>query len=33
MNVIPHRGFVKQLLDWETKVHGVTLTDFSELNY
>ncbi|KAK2537537.1 serine/threonine/tyrosine-interacting-like protein 1 [Columba livia] len=33
MNVIPHRGFVKQLLDWETKVYGVTLTDFSELNY
>nr|XP_021142706.1 serine/threonine/tyrosine-interacting-like protein 1 isoform X2 [Columba livia] len=33
MNMIPHRGFVKQLLDWETKVYGVTLTDFSELNY
>ncbi|KFP79781.1 Serine/threonine/tyrosine-interacting-like 1, partial [Acanthisitta chloris] len=29
----PHRGFVKQLSDWETEIFGTTITDISEPNY
>ncbi|KFZ46640.1 Serine/threonine/tyrosine-interacting-like 1, partial [Antrostomus carolinensis] len=32
-NMRPHRGFVKQLSDWETQIHGTTITDISEPNY
>ncbi|NXN75341.1 STYL1 protein, partial [Himantopus himantopus] len=32
-NMRPHRGFVKQLSDWETKIYGTTITDVSEPNY
>ncbi|NXQ79759.1 STYL1 protein, partial [Nyctibius grandis] len=32
-NMRPHRGFVKQLSDWETKIYGATITDISEPNY
>ncbi|NXN32770.1 STYL1 protein, partial [Nycticryphes semicollaris] len=32
-NMRPHRGFVKQLSDWETKIYGSTITDVSEPNY
>uniref|UniRef100_A0A672TFP2 Tyrosine-protein phosphatase domain-containing protein n=1 Tax=Strigops habroptila TaxID=2489341 RepID=A0A672TFP2_STRHB len=32
-NMRPHQGFVKQLLDWETKIYRTTVTDISELNY
>ncbi|NXJ62475.1 STYL1 protein, partial [Rostratula benghalensis] len=32
-NMRPHRGFVKQLSDWETKIYGSTITDISEPNY
>lgn len=32
-NVRPHRGFVKQLSDWETQIYGTTITDVSEPNY
>ncbi|XP_065550611.1 serine/threonine/tyrosine-interacting-like protein 1 isoform X2 [Lathamus discolor] len=30
-NMRPHQGFVKQLLDWETKLYKTTVTDISEL--
>ncbi|NXE05236.1 STYL1 protein, partial [Lophotis ruficrista] len=33
MNMRPHRGFVKQLSDWETQIYGTTITDVSEPNY
>ncbi|XP_074969559.1 serine/threonine/tyrosine-interacting-like protein 1 isoform X2 [Phalacrocorax aristotelis] len=33
MNMRPHRGFVKQLSDWETRIYGTTITDISEPNY
>ncbi|NXC77891.1 STYL1 protein, partial [Anhinga anhinga] len=33
MNARPHRGFVKQLSDWETQIYGTTITDISEPNY
>ncbi|NXK48776.1 STYL1 protein, partial [Chauna torquata] len=33
MNMRPHRGFVKQLSDWETQIYGTTITDISEPNY
>uniref|UniRef100_A0A8C4UQI0 Rhodanese domain-containing protein n=1 Tax=Falco tinnunculus TaxID=100819 RepID=A0A8C4UQI0_FALTI len=32
-NMRPHRGFVKQLSDWETQIYGTTITDISEPNY
>ncbi|NXL60292.1 STYL1 protein, partial [Chordeiles acutipennis] len=32
-NMRPHRGFVKQLSDWETKIYKTTITDISEPNY
>ncbi|OXB64733.1 hypothetical protein ASZ78_016260 [Callipepla squamata] len=32
-NMRPHRGFVKQLSDWETQLYGTTITDMSEPNY
>uniref|UniRef100_A0A8C3J3W1 Tyrosine-protein phosphatase domain-containing protein n=1 Tax=Calidris pygmaea TaxID=425635 RepID=A0A8C3J3W1_9CHAR len=32
-NMRPHRGFVKQLSDWETKIYRSTITDTSEPNY
>ncbi|NXK16759.1 STYL1 protein, partial [Arenaria interpres] len=32
-NMRPHRGFVKQLSDWETKIYRSTITDVSEPNY
>ncbi|XP_052660796.1 serine/threonine/tyrosine-interacting-like protein 1 isoform X2 [Harpia harpyja] len=32
-NMRPHRGFVKQLSDWETQIYGATITDISEPNY
>ncbi|KAM9370668.1 serine/threonine/tyrosine-interacting-like protein 1 [Phaethornis superciliosus] len=32
-NMRPHRGFVKQLSDWETKIYGNTITDISEPHY
>ncbi|KFM01561.1 Serine/threonine/tyrosine-interacting-like 1, partial [Aptenodytes forsteri] len=32
-NMRPHRGFVKQLSDWETQIYGTTITDVSEPNY
>ncbi|NWX48184.1 STYL1 protein, partial [Steatornis caripensis] len=32
-NMRPHRGFVKQLSDWETRIYGTTITDVSEPNY
>ncbi|NXJ11769.1 STYL1 protein, partial [Odontophorus gujanensis] len=32
-NMRPHRGFVKQLSDWETQLYGTTITDVSEPNY
>ncbi|KFU97142.1 Serine/threonine/tyrosine-interacting-like 1, partial [Pterocles gutturalis] len=32
-NMRPHRGFVKQLSDWETRIYRTTLTDTSEPNY
>ncbi|NWW50334.1 STYL1 protein, partial [Pedionomus torquatus] len=32
-NMRPHRGFVKQLSDWETKIYRSTITDISEPNY
>ncbi|XP_052544398.1 serine/threonine/tyrosine-interacting-like protein 1 [Tympanuchus pallidicinctus] len=32
-NVRPHRGFVKQLSDWEAQIYGTTITDVSEPNY
>lgn len=32
-NMRPHRGFVKQLSDWETKIYGTMITDISEPNY
>ncbi|KAM6315535.1 serine/threonine/tyrosine-interacting-like protein 1 [Podargus strigoides] len=32
-NMRPHRGFVKQLSDWETKIYRTTITDVSEPNY
>ncbi|NXW21255.1 STYL1 protein, partial [Circaetus pectoralis] len=32
-NMRPHRGFVKQLSDWETQIYGATITDVSEPNY
>ncbi|XP_071620932.1 serine/threonine/tyrosine-interacting-like protein 1 isoform X1 [Heliangelus exortis] len=32
-NMRPHRGFVKQLSEWETKIHGTTITDISEPHY
>ncbi|XP_057271478.1 serine/threonine/tyrosine-interacting-like protein 1 [Pezoporus wallicus] len=32
-NMRPHQGFVKQLLDWETKMYKTTVTDISELDY
>ncbi|NXG70819.1 STYL1 protein, partial [Baryphthengus martii] len=32
-NMRPHRGFVKLLSDWETKIYGTTITDISEPNY
>ncbi|XP_021271058.1 serine/threonine/tyrosine-interacting-like protein 1 isoform X2 [Numida meleagris] len=32
-NMRPHRGFVKQLSDWETQLYGTTVTDVSEPNY
>ncbi|XP_042647589.1 serine/threonine/tyrosine-interacting-like protein 1 isoform X4 [Tyto alba] len=33
MNMRPHRGFVKQLSDWEAQIYGTTITDISEPNY
>ncbi|NXJ82053.1 STYL1 protein, partial [Trogon melanurus] len=33
MNMRPHRGFVKQLSDWETRIYETTITDISEPNY
>ncbi|NXW59693.1 STYL1 protein, partial [Eurystomus gularis] len=33
MNVRPHRGFVKQLSDWETRIYRTMITDISEPNY
>ncbi|NXO03998.1 STYL1 protein, partial [Rhinopomastus cyanomelas] len=33
MNMRPHRGFVKQLSDWETQIYGAPITDVSEPNY
>ncbi|NXI99076.1 STYL1 protein, partial [Psophia crepitans] len=32
-NARPHRGFVKQLSDWEAQIYGSTITDISEPNY
>ncbi|NXG58936.1 STYL1 protein, partial [Hemiprocne comata] len=32
-NMRPHRGFVKQLSDWETQIYGATITDISEPHY
>ncbi|KFQ57909.1 Serine/threonine/tyrosine-interacting-like 1, partial [Pelecanus crispus] len=32
-NMRPHRGFVKQLSDWETQIYRTTITDVSEPNY
>ncbi|NXF29667.1 STYL1 protein, partial [Nyctibius bracteatus] len=32
-NMRPHRGFVKQLSDWETQIYKATITDISEPNY
>ncbi|NXF45551.1 STYL1 protein, partial [Oceanites oceanicus] len=32
-NMRPHRGFVKQLSDWETQIYGTPITDVSEPNY
>ncbi|NXJ90304.1 STYL1 protein, partial [Corythaixoides concolor] len=32
-NMRPHRGFVKQLSAWETRIYGTTITDVSEPNY
>ncbi|NWI22859.1 STYL1 protein, partial [Sula dactylatra] len=32
-NMRPHRGFVKQLSDWETQIYGTTITDIAEPNY
>ncbi|KFQ88941.1 Serine/threonine/tyrosine-interacting-like 1, partial [Phoenicopterus ruber ruber] len=32
-NMRPHRGFVKQLSDWETRIYGTTVTDVSEPDY
>ncbi|XP_013045465.3 serine/threonine/tyrosine-interacting-like protein 1 isoform X1 [Anser cygnoides] len=32
-NMRPHRGFVKQLSDWEARIYGTTITDISEPNY
>ncbi|NWZ20997.1 STYL1 protein, partial [Asarcornis scutulata] len=32
-NMRPHRGFVKQLSDWEAQIYGTTITDVSEPNY
>uniref|UniRef100_A0A8B9VHI0 Tyrosine-protein phosphatase domain-containing protein n=1 Tax=Anas zonorhyncha TaxID=75864 RepID=A0A8B9VHI0_9AVES len=32
-NMRPHRGFVKQLSDWEAQIYGTTITDISEPNY
>ncbi|KFU95883.1 Serine/threonine/tyrosine-interacting-like 1, partial [Chaetura pelagica] len=32
-NMRPHRGFVKQLSDWETRIYGTTITDISEPRY
>ncbi|XP_051491903.1 serine/threonine/tyrosine-interacting-like protein 1 isoform X1 [Apus apus] len=32
-NMRPHRGFVKQLSDWETRIYGTTMTDISEPRY
>ncbi|KAM9525555.1 serine/threonine/tyrosine-interacting-like protein 1 isoform 3-T3 [Guaruba guarouba] len=32
-NMRPHQGFVKQLLDWETKIYRTPVTDISELDY
>ncbi|NXP48353.1 STYL1 protein, partial [Heliornis fulica] len=29
----PHRGFVKQLSDWETHIYRTTITDISEPHY
>ncbi|XP_064324225.1 serine/threonine/tyrosine-interacting-like protein 1 isoform X2 [Phalacrocorax carbo] len=33
MNMRPHRGFVKQLSDWETRIYSTTITDISEPSY
>ncbi|KAM9257382.1 LOW QUALITY PROTEIN: serine/threonine/tyrosine-interacting-like protein 1 [Cariama cristata] len=32
-NMRPHRGFVKQLSDWEIQIYGSATTDISEPNY
>ncbi|XP_009957957.1 PREDICTED: serine/threonine/tyrosine-interacting-like protein 1, partial [Leptosomus discolor] len=32
-NMRPHRGFVKQLSDWEARIYGTRITDISEPNY
>uniref|UniRef100_A0A8B9GNQ9 Rhodanese domain-containing protein n=1 Tax=Amazona collaria TaxID=241587 RepID=A0A8B9GNQ9_9PSIT len=32
-NTRPHQGFVKQLLEWETKIYRTKVTDISELDY
>ncbi|NWX14888.1 STYL1 protein, partial [Aegotheles bennettii] len=32
-NMRPHRGFVKQLADWETQIYRITITDISEPHY
>ncbi|KFQ43783.1 Serine/threonine/tyrosine-interacting-like 1, partial [Nestor notabilis] len=32
-NMRPHQGFVKQLLEWETRIYSTTVTDISELSY
>ncbi|NXH13129.1 STYL1 protein, partial [Bucco capensis] len=32
-NMRPHRGFVKQLSDWEAQIYRSTVTDISEPNY
>ncbi|NXV83352.1 STYL1 protein, partial [Atlantisia rogersi] len=29
----PHRGFVKQLSDWESRLYGIPITDISEPHY
>ncbi|NXD82871.1 STYL1 protein, partial [Halcyon senegalensis] len=33
MNMRPHRGFVKQLSAWETRIYRTKITDISEPNY
>ncbi|NWS71571.1 STYL1 protein, partial [Crotophaga sulcirostris] len=32
-NMRPHRGFVKQLSDWEAQIYEAAITDISEPNY